>query len=372
MTSPRTASFDFPERPSAAGLDAAAASYASNLIDLLAQQLRQVISQRKPEILPVFEGRQPLPRDNDELLQAGLQAWGIWFQLLNIAEENTAMRRRRVTEGIQGLEHVSGSFANVIAGAVETGLSRQELQGLLDNMKVTPTITAHPTEAKRVTVLQIHRRIYVILYRLESTRWTPRERESLEARLRNEIDLLWLTGELRLEKPSVMQEIRWGLHFFEQTLYERVPETLERLELALARHYPDKEFTVPPLFRFGVWIGGDRDGNPFVNNTVTREALTLNRQSVLLHYSRQLEQLFQQLSVSAHAIRASCRVPESPGRAAGCRQTAQKTGKTQPGRDLPPVCLLYAGGDKKYREEKRVQQFCLRVGGAVHPGFKDS
>ena len=296
--------FDFPEQPSAAGLDSATASYAGNLIDLLAQQLRQVISQRKPEILPVFEGEKALPRDDNDLLLAGLQAWGIWFQLLNIAEENAAMRRRRVTEGIEGLERVAGTFANVIARAAGMGLSHRQVQELLDEMKVTPTITAHPTEAKRVTVLQVHRRIYVILYRLEATRWTPRERESLEAQLRNEIDLLWLTGELRLEKPSVVQEIKWGLHFFEQTLYERVPETLERLDLALARHYPGKTFTVPPFFRFGAWIGGDRDGNPFVNNTVTREALSLNRQAVLAHYRKQLEQLFPKISVSVHAIRA--------------------------------------------------------------------
>ena len=189
-----------------------------------------------------------MPKDNNELLQAGLQAWGIWFQLLNIAEENAAMRRRRVTESLQGLEHVSGTFANVVAQAAEMGLSHQDVQDLLNRMQVTPTITAHPTEAKRVTVLQIHRRIYVILYRLEDTRWTSRERETLEQQLRNEIDLLWLTGELRLEKPSVVQEIKWGLHFFEQTLYERVPETLERLDLALSRYYPDKEFAVPPFF----------------------------------------------------------------------------------------------------------------------------
>ena len=295
--------FDFPEQSSVAGLDSAVASYAGNLIDLLAESLRQVIRQRKPDILPVFDGEQVLPRDDNELLLAGLQAWGIWFQLLNIAEENAAMRRRRVTESLQGLEHVSGTFANVIGQAFELGLSHQEVQDLLNRLKVMPTVTAHPTEAKRVTVLQIHRRIYVILYRLEATRWTPREREALEQQLRNEIDLLWLTGELRLEKPSVVQEVKWGLHFFEQTLYERVPETLERLDWALEKYYPDVKFTTPPFFRFGSWIGGDRDGNPFVNNTITREALVLNRQAVLQHYQGRLNSLFSQLSVSAHAIR---------------------------------------------------------------------
>ena len=295
--------FDFPEQSSVAGLDTAAANYASNLIDLLSEQLHQVIKLRKPEILPVFDGRQTLPRDNTELLLAGLQAWGIWFQLLNIAEENTAMRRRRVTESIRGLEHVPGTFANVVAQADKMGLSPEEVQDLVNRLKVTPTITAHPTEAKRVTVLQIHRRIYVLLYRLEAARWTRRERESLEDQLRNEIDLLWLTGELRLEKPSVVHEINWGLHFFEQTLYERVPETLERLDWALAKHYPGVKFTIPPFFRFGSWIGGDRDGNPFVNNMITREALSMNRRAVMLHYQERLNELFSQISVSIHAIR---------------------------------------------------------------------
>ena len=90
--------------------------------------------------------------------------------------------------------------------------------------------------------------------------------KNLSMRLRNEIDLLWLTGELRLEKPSVPQEVVWGLHFFEQSLYERVPETHEKLKWALAQSYPDTDFTLQPFFQFGSWIGGDRDGNPFVTN----------------------------------------------------------------------------------------------------------
>ncbi len=81
---------------------------------------------------------------------------------------------------------------------------------VLASLNVGPTITAHPTEAKRVTVHEIHRRIYLKLYELESPRWTPRERESLLAALKNEIDLLWLTGEIRIEKPTVESEIAWA------------------------------------------------------------------------------------------------------------------------------------------------------------------
>ena len=93
-----------------------------------------------------------------------------------------------------------------------------------------PVITAHPTEAKRVTVLEKHRRIYRRLVDLESPRWTPRERQALIDGLRNEIELLWLTGELRLQKPTVPQEVFWGLHFFNETLFEAVPDLLDKVE----------------------------------------------------------------------------------------------------------------------------------------------
>ncbi|MBI2970377.1 MAG: phosphoenolpyruvate carboxylase [Gammaproteobacteria bacterium] len=285
-----------------AQLDAAAAEYTRALVGQLQDLWRDVICLRKPEILPVVTGKEPLRDDAPDLLLNVLQAWGIWFQLLNIAEENAGMRRRRQTETALGLEHVPGTFAQVFAEARSAGTPAEQVQALLEAARVVPTLTAHPTEAKRVTVLEIHRRIYLLLYELESTRWTDRERQRVLSSLRNEIDLLWLTGELRIEKPSVAQEVAWGLHFFEQTLFERVPETLERLEGALKSQYPDRDFRVPPFFCFGSWIGGDRDGNPFVTNEVTKETLLTNRRAVLRHYQRRVNGLIQRLSIAGHAI----------------------------------------------------------------------
>lgn len=283
--------------------DTAAAAYASQVVALLNEQIRSVINIRKPEILPVFTGQASVPEDNKDILLNILQAWGIWFQLLNITEENTGMRRRRHVEKVAGLEQVPGTFANVLSNAKSAGISAEEIQSLIAQANIRPTITAHPTEAKRVTVLEIHRRIYVLLYRLEAERWTKREREKFIEALRNEVDLLWLTGELRLEKPSVQQEVAWGLHFFEQTLYERIPETLDRLEWALGKHYPQHDFNITPFFQFGSWIGGDRDGNPFVTNEVTRETLFSNRRMVLQHYQRKLMELARKISVTKNAIK---------------------------------------------------------------------
>ncbi len=286
-------------------LDTISATYAKEVVGLLTEQLTKVIEHRNCDILPYFKGELLLPSDNSAMLLDTLQAWGIWFQLLNVAEENTAMRRRRLAEKEYGLENVPGTFASVFKQASELKISSDEIQNLLDIANICPTITAHPTEAKRVTVLEIHRRIYVLLYRIEASRWTQREREKLISSLRDEIDLLWLTGELRLEKPTVEQETIWGLHFFEQSLFKRVSETHERLKWALNLSYPDENFSIPPFFKFGSWIGGDRDGNPYVTNDVTKDSLLKNRQIILDYYIESIEILVEKLSVSRESVTLS-------------------------------------------------------------------
>ena len=160
-----------------------------------------------PEIQAVFkDGLDSLDRDR-ELLLRGLQTQGIWLQLLNIAEENAFTRERRRVEVLAGPDEVVGSFDRVLARAAAAGVEAEAVRRVLAEARIRPVITAHPTEAKRVTVLEIHRRIYRLLVELESDRWTPREREALVRDLGNEIDLLWLTGEIRLERPKVEQEV---------------------------------------------------------------------------------------------------------------------------------------------------------------------
>lgn len=312
-------------------MDKVAAEYARQVVDLLYRCWLDVIEIRCPRIRPVVSGHRRIDDNDADLLLTCLQAWGIWFQLLNIAEENTAMRRRRQTEEALGLEHVPGTFAHAIAEAKAAGFEPDRFQKLLDALQVIPTLTAHPTEAKRVTVLEIHRRIYVLLYELESSRWTARERVRLTDSLRMEIDLLWLTGELRLEKPSVAQEVSWGLHFFEQTLYKNVPIVAERLHRALQREYPDRQFRVPAFLRFGSWIGGDRDGNPFVTPDATRDALLRSREMVIRHFQRRLSQLLQLLSISRHAIKVPASFEQALQRLLDRTGTAEVLTRRNPG-----------------------------------------
>lgn len=286
-------------------VDALSAAYAKDIIDLLDQQFQQVIKLREQDVLPLFQGQAISSKGDKKLILGLLQAWGIWFQLLNIAEENTAMRRRRFLEKTDGLENIPGTFANAFRQAKDLGADSGGIQELLYKAYICPTITAHPTEAKRITVLEIHRRIYLLLYQLEETRWTARERQKLVGHLRNEIDLLWLTGELRLEKPSITSEVAWGLHFFEQTLFKCIPQIMEKLDYALVQVYPEAKIDIPSFFQFGSWIGGDRDGNPFVTNDTTRNALFSHRQQILQHYVEVLEELLEVLSISINTINLS-------------------------------------------------------------------
>ncbi len=202
---------------------------------------------------------------------------------------------------------------------------------MLGTMRVRPVITAHPTEAKRVTVLEKHRRIYRRLVELESPRWTPRERQALVDGLRNDIELLWLTGELRLAKPTVPQEVYWGLHFFNETLFEAVPDLLDKVERALEHSYPGEAFEVPTFFQFGSWIGGDRDGNPFVTNDVTRSTLLENRLTGLRRYNRRLGDLVQALSITERSIPPSDRFRQALDRALAASGDGESIASRNPG-----------------------------------------
>jgi phosphoenolpyruvate carboxylase len=280
----------------------ASAEYAQRIVELLRALFLDVVRTRQAALEPILTGAAPSSELDDDTLLGLLQAFEIWFQLLRLVEENTAMRRRRMIETERGLHNLAGSFSEVLHDARQLGVSHQQLQQVLRHLRVSPVITAHPTEAKRITVLEIHRRIYLILIRLESERWTPREREDFHEELSGEIDLLWLTGELRLEKPTVAQEIAWGLHFFNVSIYERVPEIYAQLERALDEYYPDAAIEVPSFLRFGSWIGGDRDGNPFVTQSVTRGAIQAARDACSHRYQRRLCMLLERLSVADHAV----------------------------------------------------------------------
>jgi len=270
--------------------------------ELLARLLTDVVERHEPQAARVLRGEATTENLPARVLARTLQAQGILFQLLAIAEQNRDMRNRRELEREHGRAAVKGTFAAVFDKSATDGLSSEGIRELLQSIRIRPVITAHPTEAKRVTVLERHRRIYLRLYELESPRWTQREREELIGSLRDEIELLWLTGELKLEKPSVAQEVAWGLYFFNENLFDVVPQLLAKAQSALEQSFPDVEFEIPLFFQFGSWIGGDRDGNPYVTSEVTRDTVWSNRLVALNRYRQRLLDLVRHLSIAEHAL----------------------------------------------------------------------
>jgi phosphoenolpyruvate carboxylase len=296
--------------------------------ELLARLLAEVVDRYEPQAARVLRGEATTGQMTPRLLARTLQAQGILFQLLAIAEQNRDMRNRRELERERGRSAVRGTFAAVLQKAAADGLAGEQVRELLRSIRIRAVITAHPTEAKRVTVLERHRRIYLRLFDLESPRWTQREREELIRGLRDEIELLWLTGELKLEKPSVAQEVAWGLYFFNENLFDVVPLVLAKAQSAIEQAYPNLDFDVPLFFQFGSWIGGDRDGNPYVTSDVTRDTVWSNRLASLNRYRQRLLEMIRSLSIAEHALP----LPESfllavRERLAGLPDGAQRTAR---------------------------------------------
>ncbi len=274
-------------------------SYIDGITGMLRELLRKVIRTQEPAVLPILDDPDAAAGIPDHLMEHALQVIGIWLQLMNVAEENASIRNRREIERQGGPDEVIGSFSHALAQAASQNVSPETVAAVLQKLDVGPTITAHPTEAKRVTVLEIHRRIYLKLMELESPRWTPRERDALLAALKSEIDLLWLTGEVRIEKPTVENEVAWGLHFFREALFERTPAMCDALMTAVGRHYPEIRSDLKPPLHFSSWIGGDRDGNPFVTVATTRAALKANRTAAIEQLAAKLDELARLISISS-------------------------------------------------------------------------
>ena len=228
---------------------------------------------------------------------AVLRAFALFFQLANIAEQHHRIRRRRAyeSEGTVPRESLADAFALLESA----GVADESLQEAGARLRVELVLTAHPTEATRRTVLEAHRRIAALLGRLDDEGVPASERLQVEQVLAEEITLLWQTDEVRSKRPRVVDEIRQGLWFFEQSFWNAIPE----LERALGERLPSAGHAL----RFGSWIGGDLDGNPNVGPETLEDALERARQLARDLYRRELTRLGAAWGMSTTVIGA---VPE--------------------------------------------------------------
>ena len=272
--------------------------YARTLRRLLWDQLLIVVQVRAPAVARLLASPKAAPPPEEFETRDFLKAVNIWFQLAKVADENASVRERRQTEALDGPEFVEGSFAEAMVRIKDE--APEAFLAAVSALSVGPTLTAHPTESKRITTLEIHRRIYRLLVTLEIQRWTPRERVARIDELRGEIDLLWLSGDLRFERPSLSDEIEWGLQFFRDSLYDATPQLFEQFLTAVGTTFGADEGAVRPCLKFHSWIGGDRDGNPNVTVEATRNAMARGREAAVDKHISELVDAARKISISSH------------------------------------------------------------------------
>ncbi len=236
----------------------------------------------------------------NELSQV-LRAFSVYFTLVNIAEESFMhqQRRRQVRSGVRLW---TGSFADTMDQFMLDGISADQLQTLMDHLAYIPVFTAHPTESKRRTIMELLRRIFVISEKLQDKNLGKDELREVRDQLEAEIQILWKTNEVRVHKPQVRDEIRNGLYYFRECLFDAVPQVYRYLEKAVHRSYGGAGVKVPGFLTFGSWIGGDRDGNPYVKPETTAMAVRMHNQEVLQEYLKRIGELSKILTHSSQLI----------------------------------------------------------------------
>lgn len=218
-----------------------------------------------------------------------LRAFGVYFQLANLAEQLHRIRRRRedALHGRVGRESLGDAFARL----ADDDLARTK------DTQIRLVLTAHPTEATRRTVLLGHIRIAEQLWEMDDPRLLPSEREAAEERIAEEITLLWQTDEVRHDRLRIDDEIRHGLWFFEHSLMDGAAELL--------REWRERVPDAPPPLVFGTWIGGDMDGNPSAGPASIAAALDRARALALDRYRTEVRALAVEIASARSLVSVS-------------------------------------------------------------------
>ena len=228
-----------------------------------------------------------------------LRAYTGFFNLVNKAEQREIVRinRERQSNATAGTPRVE-SIAEAIHYLKQAGVSFEETLTWIQRLDIQPTFTAHPTEVRRRSVAHKQHQVAEQLARLQAHNLLPSEHDIVIRDIYSQIALLLATDEIRIERPSVIDEVEHALHFLSTCVWEIVPQLYGELREALKLYY-ERDVELPTFLRFRSWVGGDRDGNPNVTAEITRTALRLNRETVIDLYLDELRLLWHDLSISS-------------------------------------------------------------------------
>jgi phosphoenolpyruvate carboxylase len=272
------------------------------------------------------EGRE-IPATTNLTVQAGdagrayqlARAFSFYFELINLAETNHRKRRRRAHQleesaSTNAAKPQRGSLQGTLRAIREAGFTADETLRLLGQICVTPVFTAHPTEIARRSVMFKRRRISDLLESLDRIPVPGPELDALEETLLAEITALWQTDDVRSARPTVRDEIRMALDYYESSLFDTLPVLYGEVHHALTAEFGSgpgggseipSPADLPLLLNFGSWIGGDRDGNPYVTPETTTDALRMARELLFAHYLTRLQNVFDQLGSSTQQVPVS-------------------------------------------------------------------
>jgi len=291
----------------------------SDIFHLLIDRLGEILRELEPENYDIEERIRFAARDrrlgdlaagnrlaeavaslDADSAQAIASAFTLYFDLINIAEDSQRITALRQREHERDQKHtpIGESLADTIGQLKQRGLSAEQLQTLLNDLQIELVLTAHPTEAKRRTILSKLERISKAVQLLREGNPLPHERDAARDGLLTEIAALWLTDRSRTERPTVEDEVRAWLYLIDNIFWDALPRIYADLEQALKEHYPEQVVAPTRWLTLASWVGGDRDGNPNVKHPVTAETLRLHRGLAVTKHRAALQDLARRLSLN--------------------------------------------------------------------------
>jgi len=242
---------------------------------------------------------------NFTVRQDVIRAFTAFLHLADVAEQNNRIRRNLSYKMEDTKTSQPLSIENAIVNLKEAGYNAEDIKEAIPHLSIRLIITAHPTESTKRSILDVKKRLSLRLKELDNPVLTEKETVFIKENILNEIAILWQSNELSNRKPGVLDEVKNGLYYFDKTFVDVLPDIHRELEISLRKHFPDEKWKIPNFLRFGSWIGGDRDGNPFVTHDITWQTLKLQRELIIAKHLDAFDYLINRYSYCITRIKIS-------------------------------------------------------------------